>query len=154
MHTATSILMYAGPQRIYSLAAAVERWPELLPHYRRVRILRDDGERRLVEMAAHRDGIPVRWWAEQMLFPEEPRITFRHVRGVTAGMDVEWSFNIVEAGTLVRIEHDFKPGWPLGSVIADLIIGPLFIENIAGKTLRRIKRLVETPIGASSGLPG
>ena len=143
MHTETKILIAAEPTAIYPFAAAVERWPELLPHYRWVRILSADGDRRLVEMAARRDRIPVRWWAEQRLEPHVPRITFRHVRGITAGMDVEWSFEPADGGTLVRISHDLRPRWPLGPVIAQHLIGPFFIEDIAGKTLRCIKQLVE-----------
>jgi uncharacterized membrane protein len=152
MHTETSIIMQAAPGDIYPVAAAVERWPELLPHYRWVRVLRAYAGCRLVEMAAHRDGIPVRWWAEQRLDPAVPRITFEHVRGVTAGMSVAWSFEPGDAGTLVRIQHDFNPGWPLGVWIAQHVIGPFFIENIAGKTLRRIKQLVEGE--ESNGIDG
>ena len=144
MHTENSIVIRANLALIYELAAAVERWPELLPHYRWVRILREDGDRRLVEMAAQRDGIPLRWTAEQARFPLEPRISFRHVRGVTAGMEVEWSFQPVPEGVFVRIRHDLRLGWPLaGGLVAERIIGPLFIANIAGKTLRRIKVLAE-----------
>src|SRR4051812_33818559 len=102
MHTEASIEMAADAPRIYPLAAGIERWPELLPHYRWVRVLRADGPTRLVEMAAQRNGFPVRWWAEQRLDPETPCITFRHVRGVTRGMDVAWLFEPVAGGTLVR----------------------------------------------------
>ena len=144
MQTENRIVIQAPENVIYGLAAAVERWPSLLPHYRRVRVLSEDGHRRLVEMAAQRDGIPVRWWAEQISFPEEPRITFRHVRGVTAGMEVEWRFQPVAEGTLVEIRHDLILTWPLvGGLVADRIIGPFFVSNIAGKTLRQIKLLSE-----------
>lgn len=144
MQTENRIVIQAPADAIYELAAAVERWPEILPHYRRVRIVSEDGHRRLVEMAAHRDGIPVRWWAEQVCFPEEPRITFRHVRGVTTGMEVAWSFQPLPEGVLVEIRHDLRLSWPLvGGLVADRIIGPLFVSNIAGKTLRQIKLLAE-----------
>ena len=143
MRSETTIVMAAEPRAIYALAAPVERWPELLPHYRWVRVLRGGERSRLVEMAAHRDGIPVRWWAEQQLDPDTPCIRFKHVRGVTRGMDVAWTFEPAGAGTLVRITHDFAPSWPLGPLIATYIIGPFFVENIAGKTLRRIKQLLE-----------
>src|SRR3954447_13402576 len=106
MHTENSVVISAPREVIYGLAAAVERWPEILPHYGRVRVLFEDGPRRLVEMAAHRDGIPVRWWAEQVRFPEEARITFRHVRGVTAGMEVEWHLEPGPEGVEVSIRHD------------------------------------------------
>jgi ribosome-associated toxin RatA of RatAB toxin-antitoxin module len=136
--------MHAPPPAIYAVAAEVERWPEILSHYRWVTLLERDGDRKLVEMAATRDGFPVKWQAVQHLFPAEPRITFRHVQGVTRGMDVAWSFHPAGTGTLVRISHDLTLRWPLiGGWAADRVIGPLFVENIAGKTLRRIKQIVE-----------
>ncbi len=144
MHTENVVVMRGDLARIVHLAADIERWPELLPHYRWVRVLREEGNRRLVEMAAHRDGIPVRWWAEQERFPEVPRITFRHVRGITTGMEVEWQFMPGPDGVRVEIHHELRLGWPLiGGLVADRIIGPLFVANIAGKTLRRIKQLAE-----------
>ena len=149
MHTKNEILIRAGAAEVYGLAAPVERWPEILPHYRWVRVLEDGGEgRRVVEMAALRNFIPVRWRAEQRLFPEVPRIVFRHVGGVTKGMEVEWVFAPQDDGVVrVSILHDLErglAGWPLvGGVVADRVVGPFFVSNIAGKTLGRIKELAE-----------
>ena len=153
MHTENEIFIQADIAEIYQLAASVERWPEILPHYRWVHVLRDDGDRRLVEMAARRDRIPVRWRAEQRLFPEEPRITFRHVGGFTKGMAVKWVFGPTkQGGVRVAILHDLPRllGLPLaGDLAANWIVGPLFIKDIAGKTLKKIKELAEAevPIG-------
>ena len=106
-------------------------------------------------MAARRGWIPVTWWAEQRLFPDKPRITFRHVRGVTSGMEVESRlFTPVPEGVRVAIRHDLRLGWPLiGGMAADHIIGPQFISNIAGKTLRRIKAIAEgaSTVGTAGG---
>lgn len=150
MHTENEIFIRADMAEIYQLAAPVERWPEILPHYRWVRVLADNGDRRLVEMAARRDRIPVRWRAEQWLFPEEPRITFRHVGGVTKGMEVKWVFEPTEQGGVrVAILHDLPRllGLPLlGDLAAHRIVGPLFVKDIAGKTLRRIKELAEAGV--------
>jgi coenzyme Q-binding protein COQ10 len=149
LHTKNEILIRAGAAEVYGLAAPVERWPEILPHYRWVRVLEDGGEgRRVVEMAALRNFIPVRWRAEQLLFPEVPRIVFRHVGGVTKGMEVEWVFVPQDDGVVrVSILHDLErglAGWPLvGGVVADGVVGPFFVSNIAGKTLGRIKELAE-----------
>jgi ribosome-associated toxin RatA of RatAB toxin-antitoxin module len=153
LHTKNEILIRAEAAKVYGLAAPVERWPEILPHYRWVRILGDDGEgRRLVEMAALRNFIPVRWRAEQLLFPNVPRIVFRHVGGVTKGMEVEWVFAPQGDGMVqVSIVHDLERGlarWPLvGGVVADGVVGPFFVSNIAGKTLGRIKELAEAGAG-------
>jgi ribosome-associated toxin RatA of RatAB toxin-antitoxin module len=144
MRTSTQLWMRAPARTIYRLASQVECWPEFLPHYRWVKVLERRGNARLVEMAASRDGIPVWWQAIQWLDPDVPRIRFRHVRGITKGMDVEWSFTDEGGGTLVRITHALDLRWPIiGAWIARRIIGPLFIENIAGKTLRHIRRLAE-----------
>lgn len=144
METLSRILMRAQAGTAYRLAAEVERWPELLPHYRFVRVHEVEGNRRLVEMGARRDWIPVSWWAEQALYPEVPRITFRHVRGLTRGMEVEWSFRPLEAGVEVAIRHRLELAWPLvGGLVAERLIGPHFVAAIAGRTLRRIKELAE-----------
>jgi ribosome-associated toxin RatA of RatAB toxin-antitoxin module len=146
MKTETALLIPAPAQRIYALAAEVERWPILLPHYRWVTLLERKGNVKLVEMAASRDGFPVRWQAVQRLFPDEPRITFRHVRGVTRGMDVEWRFEQQGEQTVVTIYHQLTLHWPLiGNWVADRIIGPLFVDNIAGKTLRCMRALALAP---------
>jgi len=156
MRTSTELWMRAPAATIYPLAAEVERWPELLPHYRWVRLLERSGRFKLVDMAASRDGIPVSWRAVQVLYPEAPRIEFRHVRGITRGMEVAWTFRPQSGGTLVRIEHQLDLPWPLiGPWVADRVIGPQFVDRIARRTLRRIRRLAEaaTPPGAAPGVP-
>src|SRR6266516_5941618 len=91
MRVENSLLIAASPDIIFALAADVERWPRLLPHYRRVRTLKRRGKQTLVEMAAHRDGLPVSWTSIMEVRPSERRILFRHVRGITRGMAVEWT---------------------------------------------------------------
>lgn len=149
MHTDNAIVIHAPLTQVYTLAAAVERWPDLLPHYRWVCVLRDDGDSRLVEMAAHRDHFPVQWWALQTSDPLTPSIAFRHVRGVTTGMDVLWRFEPIPGdGVRVSIQHDFQLGWRLiGSLAANRVIAPIFVSNIAEKTLKRIKEIAEADSG-------
>jgi ribosome-associated toxin RatA of RatAB toxin-antitoxin module len=144
METTNEILIRAPAERVFALAANTERWPEILPHYRWVRRLRGDDAHKVVEMAARRDFYPVRWTAVQRNFPEDLRITFRHVRGVSRGMDVEWRLTPVPEGTHVRIWHEFHSDLPvIGDFFAQRIVGEMFVGNIAGKTLRRIKELAE-----------
>jgi ribosome-associated toxin RatA of RatAB toxin-antitoxin module len=144
MDMTTRQLMRADPDAIFRLAADVERWPEILPHYRWVHVLRQRGPCRLVEMAAHRDGFPVRWTAIQEVDLTNRTIRFKHVKGITRTMDVTWTLTPQDDGVLVEIWHGFTPGWPLvPDALIRAVIGELFVENIAGKTLRRIKQLAE-----------
>jgi len=130
--------------RIFPLAAEIERWPERLPHYRYVRrVPTGDGERRFA-MGARRGPIPVSWEAIQRPLPDERRIEFTHTGGVTRGMEVAWRFERANGGWDVSIQHTLDLGWPLiGEFAADTVIGPQFIDAIAGRTLRRVKELAE-----------
>ena len=138
------MLMRAPADRIFALAAEVERWPERLPHYRYVRRMPDpNGERRFA-MGARRGPIPVRWEAVQRPWPQDRVIEFEHTGGVTRGMRVAWRLDETDEGVEVSIEHDLRLAWPIvGEQVARWIIGPQFIEAIARRTLRRVKQLAE-----------
>jgi len=156
VHTETAVRIAGGEDAIFDYAVRVEDWPRLLPHYRSVRVVAASGNERVVEMRARRNRIPVWWWARQVIFPAERRIRYTHLRGVTRGMEVEWRFTPAAGGVLVTIVHDLALRWPLvGRVVADRIIGPMFVEPIAGTTLRRIKMLVEQDVAhPEGGRPG
>ena len=146
MRTENAVDIAGDLDRIVALAADVERWPEILPHYRWVTLLEGGGDRKVVEMAARRDRIPVKWRAIQEISRDGPTpvITYRHIKGPTTGMTVAWTFEPKPDHVLVRIRHDFRPPWPIvGGLIADRIIGPQFVGNIAAKTLATIKAKVE-----------
>ncbi len=138
-----SVIHIAAPwERVFALAADIERWPERLPHYRWVRLLQRQGRRTAAEMAARRGRIPVRWLALQEVRPEERRILFTHTGGPTRGMAVEWAFAPSSAGVRVVIVHFLPRRSPL-SWIKEAIIGRLFIAPIAARTLRGMKALAE-----------
>ena len=139
-----AVRILAPFERIFELAAEVERWPERLPHYRYVRRLpAPDGERHFA-MGARRGLIPVRWKAIQRPLPDQRRIDFTHTGGVTRGMQVAWRFEEHDGGYEVSIEHELNLGWPLiGRFAAERVVGPQFIDPIARRTLRRVKALAE-----------
>ena len=144
MESTIGLFMRADRDLVYRLASRVEAWPEILPHYRWVRVLREDGpDQRTVAMSAVRDVIPVRWVARQTLFPHERRIDFLHVGGITRGMEVTWTLTPTADGTDVSIWHGFHPSWPVPDALVERIVGEFFVGNIAGKTLRQIKLLAE-----------
>jgi hypothetical protein len=74
-----------------------------------------------------------------------PTIRFRHVEGITRGMEVEWSFAPVTEGTHVTVLHLWNgPSWPLiGGIAARMVIGPVFVHGIASRTLAGLARAAE-----------
>lgn len=148
MRNELHIVMHAPWERIFPLAAEIERWPQILPHYRYVRRIPDPGGERRFAMGARRGPIPVAWEAIQRPKPETRTIEFVHTGGVTKGMWVAWRFEPLEGDTDVSIEHRLDLRWPLiGGFAAQHVIGPQFIEAIAGQTLRRIRLLAEAADG-------
>jgi ribosome-associated toxin RatA of RatAB toxin-antitoxin module len=149
MHAERAVDIEAPAQSVYALASDVTRWPALLPHYRWVKLLRRTPEGAVVEMAAKRDWIPVRWTALLTLDPAAPTIDFTHLSGWAKGMRVSWIFDRRGANTRVTIAHDFtRPNSFPGAAWFDRrIIGDFFIQSIAGRTLARMKELAEAPNG-------
>lgn len=137
---------------IFDIARRVEEWPAHLAHYRYVRFREraaDGGG--LVEMSADRPfglfGWPT-WWLSEMSVDEgAPAIRFRHVGGITKGMEVEWSFRTLRdvGGTQVKILHTWDgPPIPfIGIPAATSFIGPLFVHGIASRTLAGLARVAE-----------
>ncbi len=144
MYTENAIWMQAPPERVFALAADIARWPELLPHYRWVRILEEHDGQRTAEMAARRGPFPVKWTARQRLVPEHGRIAYQHVRGITVGMDVEWRLTESDGGTQVVIVHDLVPRhWLLRTRVTRWIAAEFFVKGIAARTLYHLKRIAE-----------
>ena len=142
MRTIDERLVAAAPHACLRVAADVEQWPRILPHYRWVRFLekRGFGTGR-VEMAAWRHFGPLpypTWWVSEMHVEDHaPAVVYRHVDGITRGMDVRWEFLPRGESTLVRITHWWDgPQWPLiGRFAAEHVIGPHFVSAIARRTL-------------------
>ncbi len=147
MRIVDRIRVHAPFARVFAAASSVTRWPAILPHYRWVRTL-DDG---LVEMAAWRPfgaffKYPTWWVSEMTVDRPVGEIRYRHVRGITRGMEVVWRLVEASDGAIeTEIVHTWDgPRWPLiGRLAANLVIGPVFIHGIASRTLAGIKRAAE-----------
>jgi len=144
MHTRHEAVIRAHPAAILALAADVESWPALHPAYRWCRVVERGAHSVLFEMGGRIRGWPARWTARQERFPDEGRVVFRHVAGITRGMVVEWRLRPVPGGTHVAIVHDLVLPWPVvGGMVSDVIIGPVFIDWIAARTLQGLRRVLE-----------
>ncbi|HET6680731.1 MAG TPA: SRPBCC family protein [Gemmatimonadaceae bacterium] len=159
-------LVHAPVRTMFEIARRVEEWPAHLAHYRSVRMREraSDGGG-VVDMSADRPFGLLRWptwWRSQMAVDHErPTIRFRHVGGITKGMDVEWTFEARADGTFVRIVHVWDgPSWPgVGIFAATHVIGPVFVHGIASRTLAGLATVAEREAGrdgrgGTSGRPG
>lgn len=157
MRTVDERLVGAPLDRVFELARDVEAWPTLLSHYRVVRFHErtlDGGG--LVEMSAVRPfgalNWPTRWTSEMAVGNAtadgavQPTVRFRHVAGITRGMDVVWTFTpAASRATRVQIVHVWDgPSWPLiGGLSATHLIGPVFVHGIASRTLAGLAAIAE-----------
>ncbi len=151
MRTVDEASCSAPPEVVWPHACQVERWPDILPHYRWVTRHRGNpGGDGIVEMAAWRHFGPLpwpTWWESEMwVDPARYEIRYRHVRGITSEMDVLWTITPDDrGGSTVRIVHEWAgPGWPvIGRAAAELVIGPVFVHAIATRTLQGVTRAAE-----------
>jgi uncharacterized membrane protein len=154
VRTVDRITVAAPLDGVFTVAADVERWPTFLPHYRWVRV-RTRAPRVVVEMAARRPFGPISWpawWVSEMTTdPAGLCVRYRHVEGITRGMDVEWRIAGADGAALVEVVHEWRgPAWPLvGAIAASWAIGPVFIHGIASRTLAGVKREAERQCGVS-----
>lgn len=147
MYTHNEIMMKCSLETAFRYARQVEFWPELLPHYRSTVFHRGGSEHGgLVEMAAIRSFKPFNWpvwWVSEMeVRPEEMVIAYKHIRGVTKGMEVEWRLANEGDSVIVSITHQWdRP--PIGRQLASNLIGEVFVHAIADQTLQGLKLQAE-----------
>ena len=97
------------------------------------------------------------WWLSEMQVVDDPGATpavrFRHIGGITKGMDVEWRFESRNGGTQVELVHAWDgPRWPLiGVFAATAVIGPVFVHGIAMRTLAGLARVAERDAARTGG---
>lgn len=142
--TIDEVHMRADPDRIFAAAAEIERWPDFLPHYRWIKMLDQRPEGRVVEMAARRGMIPVKWTSLQSWDSERREVYYDHIGGLTRGMHVVWQIIPEREDVLVRIIHELRLQVPIvNSAPGRLITGQFFVRHIAGRTLWHMKGFVE-----------
>src|SRR5271170_5354595 len=97
MNSTNRLQISAPYEKLFGLAADISRWPEILAHYRWVKILQNSPGEVKAEMAARHKGLPLWWRTIQRPRPKERRIEFTHIGGITKGMEVQWTFEEVGA---------------------------------------------------------
>jgi hypothetical protein len=80
------------------------------------------------------------------LYPEQTRIEFQHVAGLSKGMAVVWTIERADASsTIVEIRHRFRPAWPVPDGFISSIVGEFIVNGVAQRTLATLLVLAEQP---------
>ncbi|MCM3627575.1 SRPBCC family protein [Paenibacillus glycanilyticus] len=149
MYTRNEITINCDKNTAFRYARQVEQWPALLPHYRGVQFEQGSSDQGgLVMMRAVRPFKPFKWpvwWVSEMRVDDQQcSVYYKHVRGVTSGMEVEWQIEPHghERQVKVIIIHRWLQP-PFGRRLASDMIGDLFVHAIADRTLQGLKEQIE-----------
>ena len=151
MRSWIGIEVNAPARHVFALVRDVERWPQLLPHYLRAQVVDRDANGGVVAVfIAIRPllpvvglGLPVAWRSRVRADASLLRLHFRHLGGVTAGMNVTWRLEDHGGRCHVTIEHDFGDDDSLVFRLRAYVIDRFFIRSVASRTLATFRALAE-----------
>jgi aromatase len=111
-HTDNSIFIAAALDDVWQMTNDLANWPSLFTEYASVEILeqRDDSYF-LFRLSMHPDaeGTVWSWVSERTLDPVAHRVRARRVEpGPFEFMDIEWTYQPVAGGTIMRWVQDFR----------------------------------------------
>ena len=149
MHTESSILINAPMSEVFAMTSDLTRWPAYLPHYRWVRWIEGGPDSGIVQMAALRGSIPIKWISEYRRDAAKQELCFRHLSAFTKGMEVRWIYEQRPGGVHITIDHELSFRWPLLAPVANPVIGEFMIGWVAPRTLSGFKKLLESNKGHS-----
>ncbi|MBI4778362.1 SRPBCC family protein [Candidatus Desantisbacteria bacterium] len=137
------IIVDAAVSIVFNIAADMEKYPEFIPTYKKVRIVQQDGQRMIIERVGLVGKKEVMWKSEVWLEAEKT-ISAVQLEGPLQGMMVKWQFEKRDGRTRILLVHDFEyKKIPLiGNLIAKFIIAQI-VSRMADETLVGIRRRVE-----------
>ena len=144
VHTENEIVIRAPLEKVFQTTANLLLWPQVLPHYRWVRILERGREGYVVSMAARRGWLPIRWTSRFSVDGVAHELRFQHLKAFTRGMMVKWTYTPTADGVRVQIFHELQRHSAFGRWFATHILSNLFIRPVAARTLAGFKCHLES----------
>jgi hypothetical protein len=121
------------------------RWPEIMPHYRKVTDAgRDPVGRPLFRMTVRCGGVPVSWTAVCDVEETALELRFEHLTGWMKGMKEIWTFTPTRDGTRAEIAQELKFRLPLLAWLVEPPLGVFVVRSNARKSLSTLKQVAET----------
>jgi aromatase len=149
-HTDNSIVIGADIDVVWRLTNDLQSWPDLFTEYASVDILdhTDNTYRFRLSMHPDENGTVWSWVSERTLDPVARRVVARRVEpGPFEFMNIEWTYETVPEGTLMRWVQDFRmrPQAPV-----DTPTMTVRINNNSKIQMAIIARKVEAAAGVDS----
>jgi aromatase len=148
LYSASSIQIRAQRERVFDLVQDVSRWPETLPHYRRVIDAGTDAVGRpMFRMAVRRGGLPFSWKSVCDIDDIALELRFEHLTGWTKGMKEVWTFTPTRDGTRAEIVDDLAFRVPPVALLVEPVLGVVLVRSLAKTSLSVLKQVAEKPAG-------
>lgn len=143
IRTVNSILIKADIDRVFSVAADMEKYPEFIPSYKEVKVVSREGNKMLVERIGQVGKKMVKWKSCVMLEPNSS-IYAEQIEGPIKGMQIQWLFEDTKDGVQITLTHafEYKKIPLIGNLIGRLIVARI-VKQMADETLKGIKTKVE-----------
>ncbi|MEW5767820.1 MAG: SRPBCC family protein [bacterium] len=146
IRTENTIIINAPGDKVFSVVSDFEAWPQFIPAYQEVKIVKKEDNRLVIERKGEVRGKPVFWKSEVKLEPPAS-IKSKQVEGPIPDMEIEWCLEETEGGTRIILSHNFeyKKIPLLGYIIGRLIVAKI-VYKMADETLQAIKNRVENQV--------
>ncbi len=147
VHLEDSIIINKEVATVFKAALSFEKHPQVIPTLKSIEILKQEGNKFLVERRGVRRGFlgqerPTRW-KSAVEFSENQWIRAEQLEGELKGMKIESVFQAVPEGTKIVLSHDFLLPIPIiGGLISKYYVAGI-VNRLARIYLEGMKKLAE-----------
>jgi ribosome-associated toxin RatA of RatAB toxin-antitoxin module len=122
----------------------IVRWPQHMPHYRKVSDAgRDPVGRPMFQMTVRCGGIPASWTSVCDVEETALELRFEHLTGWTKGMKEIWTFTPTRDGTRAEIVQELAFRVRLLAWLIEPLVGVFLVRAGARKSLGELKQAAE-----------
>lgn len=121
-----SRLVSAPAADSYRIVVEIERFPEFMQNVNSVRVLREEGNRKLIAWEMTIDDALLDWVEEAQYDSNQMRVDFRAVEGVFERFDGYWQVFPMTCGSKVELRIEYELGLPE----IEHIVGPILKNRL------------------------
>jgi aromatase len=151
-HTDNSVQIDAPLEFVWDRMMDIEGWPDLFSEYANAEVIEQDGNRVLFRLTTHPDpdyeGKVWSWTSERIADPASHSSKSRRIEtGPFEYMNIDWTFEPADSGTLMRWVQDFsmKPEAPANDEQAEQ-----YMNKNTKEQMQLIKQRLEAQAAAGS----